>query len=179
MSEPGIACAPFGKNRKLFGMISLILGMLAIASPLITGLAVAILVGVLVLIGGLTRLTWAFHAKTIGRTLLGFAVGGLTVLCGLALVTDPVFASGFLTILLATYFVINGVLEIAAAFHARPLPGWGWLLVAGMFSLLLGGMIWRQFPLSGSWAIGVLLGLQLLFAGLIMVSMPPVARQKG
>ena len=55
------------------------------------------------------------------------------------------------------------------AFSVRPEQGWGWLLVGGVISLLLGIMIWRQFPLSGAWAVGVLVGIRLIFAGWTMI----------
>ncbi len=99
-----------------------------------------------------------------------FAIGGLTLLCGIALVGNPLFASGVLTIVLASYFFVDGIFEIAAAFRLRSEPGWGWMFFGGIVSILLGIMIWRQFPLSGAWAIGILLGIKLFFVGLIMVT---------
>jgi uncharacterized membrane protein HdeD (DUF308 family) len=99
-----------------------------------------------------------------------FVIGGLTLLCGIALLANPLFASGVLTIMLALYFIIDGILEIAAAMRLRPEAGWGWMLFGGIVSILLGAVIWSQFPLSGIWAIGILLGIKLFFVGLIMVT---------
>ncbi len=166
-----------GKNTKWFGILTIILGILAIAAPLTAGVSIALMVGVLVLLGGATRMVWAFQAGSLGKGLLGFAIGLLTLVCGVALVTDPLLASGFLTIMLAAYFLVDGAFEVAAAFRLRPTPGWGWLLVGGLLSFVLGVMIWQQFPLSGAWAIGILLGVKLLFVGIIMIGVGSSARE--
>lgn len=168
-----------GKNPRVFGTITIILGILAIAAPLVAGVSVALLVGLLVLMAGIARMVWAFQASSLGRGLLGFAIGLLTLICGVALVTDPLLASGLLTIVLAAYFLVDGAFEVAAAFRLRPTPGWGWLLAGGVLSFVLGLMIWQQFPLSGAWAIGILLGVKLLFVGIIMIGVGSPARSDG
>jgi len=96
-------------------------------------------------------------------------IGGLTLLCGIALLAHPLFASGVLSIILAVYFIIDGISELVAGIQLRPSSGWGWMLFGGIVSILLGIMIWSQFPLSGIWAIGILMGIKLFFVGLIMV----------
>jgi uncharacterized membrane protein HdeD (DUF308 family) len=115
------------------------------------------------------RLIWAFQAGGLGKGLL-LAIGLLTLLAGLALLAHPLFAAGVLTILLAVYFILDGIGELAAGIRLRPADGWGWLLFGGIVSILLGLMIWGQFPLSGLWAVGILLGIKLFFIGLIMVT---------
>jgi len=159
-----------GKDMTIFGVIAIILGMLAMLAPGLTGISVGILVGVIVLVGGIVRIIWAFQAGSLGKGLVMFAIGGLTLLCGIALVANPLFASGVLTIMLALYFIIDGICEITAGSRLRPATGWGWMLFGGIVSILLGMMIWAQFPLSGAGAIGSLLGIKLFFVGLIMVT---------
>ncbi|MCP3963807.1 MAG: HdeD family acid-resistance protein [bacterium] len=163
--ESGARAATF------FGVATMILGLLAIGSPLLAGVSVVVLVGVLLIAGGIVRAIWALRAESFGKGALAFAIGGLSVLCGLALVTDPLLATGLLTFLLVVYFVVDGLLEIFAAFHVKPAKGWGWMLFGGLVSLVLGILIWRQFPLSGAWAIGVLFGVKLLLVGLMMIAM--------
>jgi uncharacterized membrane protein HdeD (DUF308 family) len=70
----------------------------------------------LVVAGGIVRMIWAFKAGSLGKGWLRFAIGGLTLLCGIALVANPLFASGTLTIMLAAYFVVDGVFEIVVGF---------------------------------------------------------------
>ena len=171
MTEIINSTAPTAKNTKLFGIITIILGILSIASPLLIGFSITLLVGMLVLLAGAARMFWFFQSSSLAKDLPGFIFAVLTLLCGIVMVLNPVFTSGFLTIILALYFIIDGTLEIMAAFRIRPLSGWIWLLIGGSISFLLGLMIWQQFPLSGAWAIGVLLGIKLLFVGIIMFSM--------
>ena len=158
------------RNMAILGVITIILGILAMLAPGVTGLSVAMLVGVFVIGGGIVRMIWAFRADSLGRGLLMFAIGGLTLLCGIFLVANPIFASGVLTIILAIYFVVDGICEIAASLQLKPESGWGWMLFGGVVSILFGIMIWGQFPLSGAWAIGILLGIKLFFVGLIMIT---------
>jgi uncharacterized membrane protein HdeD (DUF308 family) len=158
------------RNRmKILGAIAIVLGILALLTPVLTGFSIVILLGVLVLIAGIDRIIWAFQADSLGRGLLMFAIGGLTLLCGIALIANPLFVSGVLSLLLIAYFILDGIFELTAGLRLRPEEGWGWLLAGGIVSVLLGIMIWAQFPLSGVWAMGVLLGIKMIFIGLIMV----------
>ena len=176
MSEFAASTHVEGRNMTIYGVIAIILGILAMLAPGVTGLSVAMLVGVFVVVAGIVRMIWAFQAGSLGRGLLMFAIGGLTLLVGLALVANPLFATGVLTIVLSAYFVVDGIFEIAAGLQRRPAPGWGWMLFGGIVSILLGMMIWGQYPLSGAWAIGILLGIKLFFIGLIMVTGGSAAR---
>ena len=169
MNDRADAAKAGGSKMTILGVIAIILGILAMLAPGLAGMSVLILVGVLVLIGGIVRIIWAFQAGSLGKGLLMLAIGGLTLLCGIVLLAHPLFASGVLTILLALYFVLDGISEIVAGVRLRPGSGWGWILFAGIVSILLGIMIWGQYPLSGMWAIGILLGIKLFFVGLIMV----------
>ena len=176
MSELADAAKTGGKNMTILGGIAIALGLFAMLAPGITGLSIALIVGLLVVAGGIVRMIWAFQAGSFGKGLLMFAIGGLTLLCGVALVANPLFASGVMTIVLAIYFVVDGIVEIAAGFQQRPASGSGWMIFGGIVSILLGIMIWRQFPLSGAWAIGVLLGIKLFFVGLMMITGGSVVR---
>lgn len=155
-----------GKNVKWLGFLTMFLGLLALASPLMTGISLVILLGTFVLLGGVMRLIWTFRGLATGP--FPILTGIFTVICGLIMVSDPILASGFLTILIAIYLIADGCFEIYAAFGVRPGSGWGWMMFGGCLSLLLGLMIWRQYPLSGAWAMGLFLGFKLLFIGLTM-----------
>jgi uncharacterized membrane protein HdeD (DUF308 family) len=161
-----------GKRMTTFGVIAIILGILAMVAPVITGLSIALLLGVLVVVAGIVRLVWAFQAGSLGEGILKFLLAGLTLICGMLLVANPLFASGFLTILLSLYFIIDGVSEIAVGMGSRR----GWFIFGGIVSIVLGVLLWAQFPLSGAWALGILLGIKLLFIGLIMIMGGSAAR---
>jgi uncharacterized membrane protein HdeD (DUF308 family) len=158
-----------GNRMTIFGIIAITLGVFCLLAPGLTGVWALTLMGLLVLAAGIVRMIWAFQAGSFDKGLLMFAIGGLTLLCGIALVANPFFASGVLTVMLAVYFIFDGISEIVGGVHTRPGAGWGWMLCGGIVSILLGIMIWAQFPLSGAWALGILLGIKLFFVGLIMV----------
>jgi uncharacterized membrane protein HdeD (DUF308 family) len=160
------------KRMTTFGIIAIILGILAMVAPVLTGLSIALLVGVLVVVAGVVRLVWAFQAGSVGEGILKFLLAGLTLVCGMLLVANPLFASGFLTILLSLYFIVDGISEIAVGLGTKR----GWFIFAGVISILLGVLLWAQFPLSGAWALGILLGIKLLFIGLIMIMGGSAAR---
>jgi uncharacterized membrane protein HdeD (DUF308 family) len=134
-------------------------------APGIAGLSVAVLLGLVVLAAGVVRMLWAFRSDGVWS----FALGSLTFLCGLALLANPLFASGVMSVVLAAYFILDGVFEIGAGFGSTG-PGRGWLAFAGVISILLGAMIWVQFPWSGAWAMGILLGIKLFLVGLVMIA---------
>ena len=137
-----------------------IAGVLAIISPLIAGLSVTVAVGVLLIVSGVSRLFLAFKMGSFGRGLLMFALGALTLVAGGYLVARPGMGLATLTLVLAAYLFVDGVFEIIYAFRLRPIKGWGWTLFSGIAALVLGIMIWRQFPVSGIWAVGTIAGIR-------------------
>ncbi len=159
-----------GKRMSRLGIAMMVLGFLVMLAPILVGFSLLWILGLLVVGAGLVRMFWAFQTGSLGKGVLVFAIGGLTLLCGIALLSNPLLASEVLTIVLAIYFIVDGAAEIGTAFGQPRGSGRGLLLFGGTVSIVLGIMIWRQFPLSGVWAIGVLVGIKLLFGGMIMVA---------
>jgi uncharacterized membrane protein HdeD (DUF308 family) len=85
------------------------------------------------------------------------------------MMTQPVAGLASITLLLVAYLVAAGLGELIVALQLRPASGWGWMLFNGIITLLLGMMLWRQFPLSGVWAVGVLFGIKMIFSGWALV----------
>ena len=168
MAELRASMKKGGRRMTALGVIAMLLGVLAMLAPLETGMSIVFLLGALVAAVGVLRMIWAFRAGSLGRGLWVFVIGTLTLVCGIAMLANPLFGSGVLTILLALYFVLDGTAEIIAGLSGRQ-EGRGWLLFSGAVSLVLGIMIWLQFPLSGAWAMGILLGIKLLFVGIGML----------
>ena len=158
------------------GVVLLIFGILAMASPLVAGLSIAITIGVLLILAGISQLFFAFTASSFGKGIWIFILGALTVLIGIAMVGQPQAALATLTLFLAAYFIVEGIFEIIWAFQIKPVKNWGWTLFSGIISLLLGIMIWRQFPLSGAWAIGILVGIKLIFSGWTLIAFGGAAK---
>ncbi len=159
------------------GVLTVIFGVLAIAAPLITGITVAVFVGFLLLFTGIMRIVYAFKSGQWGSGIWGTIIGLLGAVAGLLLIFRPMVGLLTLTLLLAIYFFVDGISEIIAAFKIKPDPGWGWVLFNGVIALLLGIMIWRQWPVSGAWAIGVLVGVHILMTGWTMIILGTGARR--
>ena len=158
------------------GIGIVIAGVLAVFSPLVAGLSVTIAVGVLLIVSGVSRLFLAFKMGSFGRGLLMFVLGVLTLVAGGYLVARPGMGLATLTLVLAAYLFVEGLFEIIYAFRLRPIKGWGWTLFSGIAALVLGIMIWRQFPVSGMWAVGTIVGIHMIFAGSSMASLSRAAR---
>lgn len=158
------------------GILVAIAGVLALVAPLAAGLSVAIAVGVLLLISGVSRMFFAFKMGSFGHGLLMFVIGVMSAVAGGYMLSRPGMALATITIVLAAYFIVNGVFEIIWAFRLRPIKGWGWTLFSGVVALALGIMIWRQFPVSGVWAVGTLAGIHMIFGGSSIASVCGAAR---
>ena len=152
------------------GILLLIAGILAIGAPFVTGLAVTVSVGALLIIGGVGHCFLAFQAGAFGRAVLILLFGVLTVIAGGYIVSQPIAGLASFTLFLAAYFVATGIVAIFASLNLRPASGWGWMLTNAIVTLLLGVMIWRQWPLSGVWAIGVLFGVQMMMSGISLLT---------
>ncbi|MCK5376925.1 MAG: DUF308 domain-containing protein [Acidobacteria bacterium] len=159
------------------GVLTVIFGILAIAAPFVTGIAVAMFVGFLLIFTGIARTVHAVKSQQWGTGIWGTVIGLLGVAAGLLMVFRPVVGLAWLALLLAVYFLVDGISEIIAAFKIKPDPGWGWELFNGIVALLLGIMIWRQWPVSGAWAIGVLVGIHILMSGWTMIILGTGARR--
>ena len=156
------------KNARLaviMGIIMVICGFLAVGSPLAAGVYVTMFVGIMLAVGGIAQCFLAFSAGAFGKGLLIFIVGALTAVAGFYLFNQPLEGLASITLLLAIYFVVTGIFELVSAFQIRPADGWGWMLFNAIVTLLLGIMIWSQFPLSGAWAVGILFGVKLILSG--------------
>jgi uncharacterized membrane protein HdeD (DUF308 family) len=161
------------------GIILVILGVIAILVPLIATLALTILVGWLFLISGIVGLVttfWARHAPGFWWSLVSAIIG---ILAGLALLASPVVGALSLTLVLIAFFIIEGVASIMYAVdHRRQLTGsWGWMLVSGIIDIILAGIILAGLPETAVWALGLLVGINMLFGGGAMIAMALAARQ--
>jgi len=161
------------------GVVLMLIGVLAVGAPLVTGVAIAWLVGFLMLCGGIARIMFAFRARQWGLGLLALLLGALGIAAGLLTLAHPMLGLTFLTRLLAAYLCAEGVTEMVLAFRMRPLPGWGWTLASGLAALVLGAMIWWEWPVSGAWAIGLIVGINLLFTGSSVMGLGLAARSVG
>ena len=153
------------------GMVLIILGVIAIGSAFFMTIASVWLFGWILLIGGVMEVVHAFWHKRWAGFFLDLLTGVLYVVAGGMMVNNPQESALVLTLLIAMFLVFEGVLRIVAALAVR-YPHWGSVLLNGVISLLLGILIWRRWPVSGLWAIGLFVGIEMLLNGwsLVMLS---------
>jgi len=159
------------------GIVMIIAGVLSLILPFAAGLAVTAVIGATLLAGGVVQMLLAFKAGAFGRGLMIFLLGLLAAVAGIYTLMQPVAALASLTLLLAAYFIATGVLAAIAAFQLRPSQGWGWMLANGIITILLGVMITSQWPLSGAWAAGILVGVHLLSGGAALAALGSAVRK--
>jgi uncharacterized membrane protein HdeD (DUF308 family) len=160
------------------GIVLVVLGVLAIIIPPIATIAVTIFLGWLFLISGIIGLVttfWARHAPGFWWSLLSAVVA---IAAGIVLLGWPIPGAVSLTLLLIVFFIIEGVLSIMYALeHKKELSGrWGWMLISGIIDLILAAIIWGGLPGTAAWALGLLVGINMLFGGSAMIAMALHAR---
>jgi uncharacterized membrane protein HdeD (DUF308 family) len=155
------------------GILLVVLGLLAVALPVLAGLTVAVVVGWLFLISGLFGLFTTFamrHAPGFWWSLLSAVLG---IVVGAWLLVQPGLGLVSLTYLLIAFFIIEGVATIMFAIeHRRALSGrWGWMLVSGIVDLFLAAVILAGLPGTVEWALGLIVGVNMVFGGAAMIGM--------
>jgi uncharacterized membrane protein HdeD (DUF308 family) len=154
-----------------FGAVLSVLGIFAVLAPLFTGVAVTVLVGLLLLLAGVVQIVFAFGAKSLGKGIVKFLLGGFSALAGVILLMTPVESLGTLTIILAVFFVAGGIIDVILALRLKPEEGWGWMVFSGIVSAALGVFILSQWPVSGIWAVGLLVGVRILMNGWMLMAL--------
>ncbi|BDW88170.1 hypothetical protein MACH01_09370 [Thalassospira tepidiphila] len=161
------------KRLRNVGVVMLILGVLAVAFPFVTTIAFKTVIGWLFLFGALGHFYGAWNADTPTRRSLDVVQGIVFALIGGWLAFMPEGGIVTLTVLLAIAFLLHGIFETLMALWLKQFPGWKWMLVSGGISVLAGILIFAELPSSATWAIGLLIGINLLSSGFsyLMVSM--------
>ncbi|TFU05899.1 HdeD family acid-resistance protein [Polymorphobacter arshaanensis] len=159
------------------GVLEVLVGLAAIFSPLIAGVAVVITVGVVMLIVGITRIISAFMAGSFGSGVLAFLWGLLVTVAGYYFVTHPALGLKSLTLFVAVALAIDGVMRVIMSFQMKPANGWGWMLFGGIVSVILAVMVFNQFPVSAVWLVGTLVGISVLFNGFTTLTVAMAARR--
>ena len=146
-------------------VLFILLGLYAIVEPTIAAVGLARLVGWLLIAGAVAHLIATFRGGGSKRVLFQILSAIVFALAGVYLVMHPLVAIGTLTAVLALAIIAEGVFDIISYFRLRGTQASGWLLLNGIAALLVGGMIWVEWPSSSVWAIGTLVGVNLLVTG--------------
>ena len=165
MNELSAVARASSRMGTVWGFAVMLIGMLCIMTPFLSGIAVNTVVAILIVASGISITIYAFKAGSIAKGLLQFLFGGITLIAGVVMLLRPMLGMYTMTAVLIAWFVVDGVFAIIAGIRGRSEQGWGWVLVSGIASLVLGIFLWRQWPASGAFAIGLLAGIRLIFTG--------------
>src|SRR5215468_12119725 len=148
----------------LLGVALLVLGTVALGSVVIASLAAAVAIGVLLLLGGVAEAVGAFWCRCWSGFFLELLSGVLSIVVGLLFLRAPVGALAALTLSVASYLMVGRIFKVVSAVAYR-FAAWGWSLAGGIIDVILGVMIWQEWPASALWVIGLFVGINLLFRG--------------
>jgi len=161
----------------VWGILLIVFGMVAVGSPFLAAVAVNVVIAWLIVLAGVVHVMLAFRAHGASSMIWKLLVG-LAYLCfGAYLIIHPVLGVVSLTLILASLFLIEGILDIVLFFRMRAVGGSNWVLVDGIVTLVLGLMIYMQWPSSSGWAIGTLVGVSMIVSGVTRVMMSLAVRK--
>ena len=160
------------------GLVLLILGLLAIIVPRVATVAVELLLGWLLLISGIIGLITPLRMRSAPGVGWAMVSAFLGIAVGLILLWWPLSGAFTMALILTVFFLIEGIASILYALdHKRELSGrWGWMLFSGLVDLLLAGLIFLGLPGTAAWAIGLLVGINMIFGGSALIGMALRAR---
>jgi uncharacterized membrane protein HdeD (DUF308 family) len=147
------------------GIALIIVGCIALSSVVVASIATALAIGLLILLGGIAEMVGASWCRGWSGFFQHLLTGVLSVVIGLFFLRAPGDALLALTLLTASFLLVGGIFKIVAALSYR-FGAWGWSLASGIIDLVLGTMIWQEWPASALWVIGVFLGIHLIFRGI-------------
>ncbi len=155
------------------GVLMILVGMLAILSPLVAGVFAVYIVAWTAIINGVVQLVYGFRAHVGGKMVLEVLLGLLYIAAGVFILIHPAGGLLALTLVIACFLLIYGVFALVLAFQLRPHKGWGWVLFDAILTILLGILIWRHWPVNSAWIVGTLLGISFISSGVsrLMLSM--------
>jgi len=172
---------PLNVGRWLVGVGALlaVLGLVALATSVLTTFLTVELLGILLVIGGIAQAVHAVSSAAWRGFFLSLLAGALYIVVGVLALARPVETAMALTLLFAAFLMVTGVFRILAV-AAVPLPNRGWVLLAGIVTLLLGVGLWASWPVSSLWLIGAYVGIEMFLSGLslVMLAEPLRARRR-
>jgi uncharacterized membrane protein HdeD (DUF308 family) len=180
MSDAGIsgAISRFSRMFLIEGVILVILGVLAAIAPQIATVAVTILIGWLFVIAGVVGLITSLMARELPGFWWAILSAVISIIAGGLLLGSPMTGAFSLTLVLIVFFILEGVATILFALdHRRELPGrWGMMLASGIITLALAAIIFAGLPGTADWALGLLVGIDLIFGGVALIGFGLAAR---
>jgi uncharacterized membrane protein HdeD (DUF308 family) len=172
--DPGVLRRSWGWFLVL-GILEIILGTVAVGASFFATLVTVVFFGWLLLAGGILSAGHAFWRKHWKGFFFELATGILYVVAGLMMVGNPLAAAATLTLLIAMFLLMQGIFRIIVALSGH-LEHWGWVMLNGLITAGLGIMIWRQWPSSALWVIGLFIGIEMILYGWSLVMLSLIAK---
>jgi len=161
----------------LWAVLLIIFGFLAITLPFATSWGVVLILAWLIIFSGGFQFIHAFQSTGAGHIAWKLLVAIVYLIFGIYLLLHPVIGVAALTLVLAVFFVIEGVMDLVAYFQNRKAGASGWILFDGIVTLVLGVLVWRQWPSSSLWVIGTLVGISMIMTGTTRLMLSLAARR--
>ncbi len=176
MTAAGLSNLGSGKSI-VWAILLIVFGFLAIALPLASSWGVVVVIAWLIVFSGGFQFIHAFQSHGVGHILWKLLVAILYLIVGFYFLLHPLLGVAAFTFALAIFFVVEGVFDLVAYFQSRGIPGSGWILFDGIVTLILGLLVWRQWPSSSLWVIGTLVGISMIFTGMTRLMLSLAARR--
>lgn len=161
----------------LLGLALTLMGVLAIALPVVSSLATSLTVGLLLAVGGVTHAVQAFWTRDWQGFLWNLALGIIQIVGGALIYMQPFAGAVAITMLVAVVLLVQGATQSALAFRVRPHDGWGWLLLSGLVAILVGVLLATHLPAASLSTPGIMVGIALIFSGMAYLAIALAARR--
>lgn len=159
------------------GVLLVVLGVIGLSMEATMTVATMLYVGILALFAGVGVLVGAFRAEGWKNKLWHVFIGLLYLAAGLVMITNPEASAVWMTLFMAAFLIVIGVTRLFVGFSMRGIEGWGWTVAAGVAAVILGLLIFAEWPISGAWAIGLFVSVDFLMQGISLISIAWAARK--
>ena len=161
------------------GVVLTVLGVLAIFMPVVMGATAMLLLGVVLIVSGVSQVLHAFASRGWGGFAVQLLLGVLYAAVGVLLATQPLAGLVAMTLIVAIFLFVDGAVRLALAFRIKGAPGWGFLAAGGLLSLLLGLIIYLGWPGDSIWVIGMFIGIDMLIWGVTLLGLSSALARRG
>lgn len=157
----------------VLGIVGLLTGLVALVVPGLAALATTIVLGVVLGVGGIARLVHAFQVRRWSGFFWELLLAALYLVASALIITRPIVGMLSLALIVSVWCIAVGVVQVVTSLHKPRIPAWGWMLTSGIAGIVLGLLILSGWPAAAVWAVGLLVGLNLVFTGIseLMIGM--------
>jgi uncharacterized membrane protein HdeD (DUF308 family) len=178
-SAPGLGSRPHRGWSIAWGILLIIMGILALLMPEIAAFATVLTLGWLLIVAGIVEIVHSFQTRHRAGFGWKLAAGIITLILGLLILFFPIAGVATLALWIGAFIFAGGIVRVILAFRVKPAKGWGWVLFDGILAIIIGGLIAWGWPASSIAFIGLLTGFWLLFSGIWRITLDGRARRPG